>query len=169
MIVETGQGLSNANSYVPLDFANEYYRERNFTEWFTLGIETQEAALIEATMYIDSNYQVNVGEATNSDQSLQFPRTGVCNVNGRVYESNEIPTQLKWAVLEVAKRVVKGEDVNSIDERPTKYEKAGSVEVGYFSADNQKTHRIVQSLMEAITCGGVVSAGDRIYGRTYRG
>lgn len=57
MIVETGSGVSGANSYCGLSFSRNYLAARNnVTAWDAATVAVREAALIEATSYIDLTF-----------------------------------------------------------------------------------------------------------------
>lgn len=57
LIVETGEGVSGANSYVGLGFARRYLEDRNkATDWNSATADVREAALIEATQYVDMTF-----------------------------------------------------------------------------------------------------------------
>ena len=99
MIVENGTGLPNADSYVSVEFADNYFSARGVSGWEALTNEQKEQALIRATDFIDSIYQW-YGKRATSEQSLRFPR-----VNLRDYEGQEItgiPTSLKQAVCDAS-------------------------------------------------------------------
>ena len=99
MIVENGTGLPNANSYVTVEFADDYFSARGVSGWVALTTEKKEQALICATDFIDSIYQWYGKKATN-EQALRFPR-----INLRDYEGQEvtgIPTCLKQAVCDAS-------------------------------------------------------------------
>lgn len=99
MVVEDGTGKTDANSYVSVVFADDYFSSRGVTEWTSLTNDAKEQALIRATDYIDNIFQW-CGKQVSSEQSLRFPR-----VNLKDYEGNEItgiPNRLKQAVCDVA-------------------------------------------------------------------
>ena len=57
LIVETGEGVQGANSYVDRFYANTYLTARNkATTWEAASAEARAAALIEATSYIDLSF-----------------------------------------------------------------------------------------------------------------
>jgi|GEM_PF-7020005 len=59
LIVETGIGVYGANGYVPVSFVTSYLTSRNrVTEnsWSTSSVSVQEAAIIEATDYLDKRF-----------------------------------------------------------------------------------------------------------------
>lgn len=108
MIVEDGTGLENANSYVSVEFADDYFSARGVSEWTDLETEVKEQSLIKATDYIDSIFQW-YGKKEFENQALRFPR-----VNIRDYEGAEIkgiPLCLKQAVCEAAMIVSNGTEL----------------------------------------------------------
>lgn len=57
LIVETGEGVSGANSYAGLSYARNYLAARNnATTWDATSLLGRRAALIEATSYIDMTF-----------------------------------------------------------------------------------------------------------------
>ncbi|MCD8213264.1 MAG: hypothetical protein LUC34_04330 [Campylobacter sp.] len=121
MIVEDGTGLANADSYIGIDYADDYFSTRNVAEWANLP--NKEALLIKATDFIEVAYFSKWrGERLTLNQALAFPR-----------DSGGVPEKLKKAVCELALKASSGELMSDI-ERLTKKEKVGSIEVEY--ADN---------------------------------
>lgn len=108
MIVEDGTGLVNADSYVTVDFADNYFSTRGNTDWAGLTREKKEQALIRATDYIDNIFQW-CGKKATAEQSLRFPR-----VNLKDYEGNNIvgvPNCLKQAVCDASLIVSSGTEL----------------------------------------------------------
>ena len=108
MIVEDGTSLINADSYVSVEFADDYFSARGVSGWESLETPVKEQSLIRATDYIDNIFQW-YGKKAVSAQSLRFPR-----VNLRDYEGNEItgvPTCLKQAVCDAAILVSSGTEL----------------------------------------------------------
>ena len=99
MIVEDGTGKADANSYVSVEFADDYFSARGATEWASLGDDAKEAALVNATDYIDNVFQW-LGKKEFDGQSLRFPRVGVVDYDGT--EISGIPNRLKQAVCDAA-------------------------------------------------------------------
>ena len=56
LIVEDGTGLANANAYVSVEFADEYFSARGNQTWVGLGSADKEAAIIKATDYLEAVY-----------------------------------------------------------------------------------------------------------------
>lgn len=101
-IVETGQGIPNANSYVTVAEADAYL-EANihaWTKWSAQDQATKEALLIWATRYLDQRVEWN-GTPTGNN-SLRWPREGVKDLDGDWIAGDVIPEQLKWATIELA-------------------------------------------------------------------
>ena len=108
MIVEDGTGLSNADSYVSVEFADNYFSARGVSEWGALTNEQKEQALIRATDFIDSIYQWHGKKATDI-QSLRFPRVNLTDYEGTLVIG--IPNCLKQAVCDASMLSVNGTEL----------------------------------------------------------
>lgn len=95
-IVETGTGITNANSLASVAFANAYHADRGNAVWATFGLERKQANLIKATDYFVGIYgQSLLGDLVSSAQALPFPRT----VN---YVNVGNPIRIQEAIAELA-------------------------------------------------------------------
>tara|TARA_R110002096_G_scaffold104099_1_gene229112 strand:- start:1546 stop:2067 length:522 start_codon:yes stop_codon:yes gene_type:complete len=101
LIVEDGSVVPNANGYISVAELDAYWLCRNVT--LTQTDPEKEAAIIIATQYVDLNNKWK-GSICMSDQSLDWPRTGVMDDEGRIIPSFTIPDQLKNAVAEYTQR-----------------------------------------------------------------
>ncbi|MEQ8308007.1 MAG: hypothetical protein RIA09_15730 [Hoeflea sp.] len=103
-IVETGDNVPGSNSYVSVDEAADYLTQNIHVAatWDALPLDSKQRLLSWATRYLDQQGRWN-GYKTYSDQSLRFPRTGVKDQDGTPLPPDEIPTQLKEAVIEMAR------------------------------------------------------------------
>jgi len=94
--VENGTNVPNANSYNTIAEFRAFALNRGVA--LSSVDDTLAAMLIQATDYLESKAEKYKGLPTNTDQALQWPRTGVY-----IYEvelaSNSIPKQLKIAQL----------------------------------------------------------------------
>lgn len=108
MVVENGTGLSDADSYVDVDFADNYYSARGETFWADLTDEKKEVYLIVATDFIDKEFDF-YGKALNEEQALSFPRLELALKDGR--KVSGVPTVIKQAVCEAVKIVKDGIDL----------------------------------------------------------
>lgn len=102
MIVEYGLGLDNANSYVDVDYADNYFSVRGAKSWEDLDTETKQVCLVKATDYIDNVFDWN-GTKSTKEQALKFPRKNLIDSDG--FEVLGIPLCLKDAVCECAVKV----------------------------------------------------------------
>jgi hypothetical protein len=96
-------GSANANSYVTMDEADDYFSARPFATSWTGQTDdlVKEGALIMATRLIDSRACFN-GTSSSSTQALRWPMTGMLSRNGFPIDSAVIPQPLKDATLEMA-------------------------------------------------------------------
>lgn len=96
-IVEDGTGVTGATSYATVDFADDYFADRNITAWAGNGT-AKEAALILATDYLDNRFTF-IGDKVEFDQALEWPRTGT------PYDA-AVPIDLQKACVEYALRAL---------------------------------------------------------------
>lgn len=112
-VVEDGTGLPNANSYASVDFADSHFQSRGKGEWLLLTLEQKQAALIQATDYIDLRWGAWFkGERVACDQALEFPRTAF----------SDMPTTLLRATAEYAIRASNGSLAPDIQQDPSGYQ-----------------------------------------------
>jgi hypothetical protein len=102
-IVEDGSGLTEANSYVSVAWADSYFASSmDRDDWDFLDLEDKQAALIQATSIIDDFWEFN-GVVLRYTQALQLPRYGMPDRSGRsLIRSNEIPMAARQATAELA-------------------------------------------------------------------
>lgn len=136
LVVEDGTGLSNAESYIDVEFSDSYFLKRGITEW--AGLTNKESLIIRAMDYIENNYAYQ-GTKLLSTQALQFPRL-ICGES--VY-----PIALKNAVCELALKSNE-EDLLADTDKTTIREKVGALEVEYDpNQDNTKSYNYVNKLL----------------------
>ena len=128
LIIESGNGDSNSESYIDVAFTDAYFLKRGITEW--AGLTNKESLIVRAMDYIENNYTYQ-GTKLVSTQALQFPRL----INGEtVY-----PIALKNAVCELALKSNE-EDLLQDISKSVISEKVGELEVKYDS--NQDDNKI---------------------------
>lgn len=137
MIVESGENLTNADSYVSVEFADNYFNARAITEWAELTEEEKEVALIKGTDFIDTSFDWNGRKATK-EQSLNFPRINLRDSNG--YEVEGIPLNLMKAVCVASLNISKGEDMFSVQDANGAIvsESVGSISTTYDVSKKEK-------------------------------
>ena len=129
MVVEDGTGLSNADSFVSVAYADTYFSTRNVTTWASLT--NKEALLIKATDYIEAVYSESwKGVTLNDTQSLSFPRI--------IDDATVYPDRLLKAVCELALKANDGDLLVDVEQR-TVEEKVDVITVKYAEYSDQKT------------------------------
>ena len=108
MIVENGTGLPNADSYVSVEYADDYFSARGVSGWVALSSEQKEQSLIRATDYVDNIY-LWYGKKATTEQSLRFPRENLKDYEGQ--DIVGIPNCLKQAVCDAALIVSNGTEL----------------------------------------------------------
>lgn len=137
LIIENGQGLSNSESYVDVDYVDAYFLKRGINEWASLA--NREQLIVRAMDYIENNYSYK-GTKLVSTQSLQFPRL----IDG---ETVVPPIALKNAVCELALKS-NDEDLLADTDKTTIREKVGALEIEYDpNQDNIKNFNFVNKLL----------------------
>lgn len=126
LVVEDGTGLKNANSYIDVDFANEYLALRGVK---IDDLEKNYFHLINGTLFLDTNYNF-VGTKLNDTQSLKFPRL-INGVNSLV----PLPIKQASAILAFYSSINKI-GLNQNEQRVIKSEQISQIKFEY---ENSKT------------------------------
>jgi hypothetical protein len=104
LVLETGAGLSNSNSYASYAAALAYWADRGF-----VPTQTQpqvEQALIRATDFLDQRFRF-LGYRLLTTQALEWPRYGVYDRDGcLLLDPALLPIQLVYATIELAQRAI---------------------------------------------------------------
>lgn len=116
LIVETGEGLAQADSFFGLPEAAIYFAERGLTSWGAASDNAKEAAARQAADYMRMGYSWK-GQPRYITQRLPWPRAYVQNPENGEYISPEIiPLPIKEAAMLLA---YAGLTDNLIVERPS--------------------------------------------------
>lgn len=102
LIVESGEGMATANSYVSVQEADDYIA-LNFPEddkWESLTTEQKEVQLIRATRFLDTMVRW-ASFIKDNHQSLAWPREQFKDYEGRIIPDNTVPTLIKDAQIEL--------------------------------------------------------------------
>ena len=130
-VVETGAGLSNANSYASVSAADSYVADRGITGWAALSSTIKQQSLVKATDYLEATYRAAwKGNRVSETQSLSWPRYNVI-VDGFNFPSNVVPTQVVNACIEMAIRASVGETLLADQGQRVRREKIDVIEVEY--------------------------------------
>lgn len=81
LLVETGTGMTLAQSYVSLTEADRALRAQGRTGWFALETQERCRLLMEASAWIDRQVRFS-GQRLNEDQALAWPRQDAVDVFG---------------------------------------------------------------------------------------
>lgn len=110
LIVETGEGLEDSNSYVSIADADTILELEGSPTWVAADDTVKSKALGLSTLVLDRQLDWT-GEAQNVDQALGWPRLGSFNYNKpRVphHASASVPEGVKKATAYLADRIVSG-------------------------------------------------------------
>lgn len=105
LIVETGAGIANADSWVTMQFADQYAGRVGNALWVDGDAELKEPALRRGVRYLDAVYSPRyAGQRANSplEQSLTWPRKNVVDDDGYDVAVDLVPNNLMMAQVEAA-------------------------------------------------------------------
>lgn len=109
LIVENGDGLPDAESYVSVAEADSYHEDYGNTEWSSASPADRGIALRRATQWIDGKYGRRfIGIPSDGSQALLWPRR---ESDAYCTSLTGIPVKLRQATAEAALLIVRGEDL----------------------------------------------------------
>jgi hypothetical protein len=115
MAFDSTVGGENANSYTTVAFADTYLLEERLgaSDWEDLTMANKQAALMSATRVLEiKHYQ---GYKTDNEQALKFPRTGIADEDGDLYDPGTIPDRVQQACCELAFALSQNPDLLTSD------------------------------------------------------
>ncbi len=129
VIVETGSGISGANSYVSIaDVDNWALTNPHDATWMALSDAKKNGYAVMSCRVL--NEQMNwAGWVMDENQSLDLPRSGMIDKNGNSIDDNEIPTKVKNAQCELARLLAISDRTGDPDTAGFKRIKVGSIEL----------------------------------------
>ena len=146
LIVETGSNVTDANTYIDVDFADAYHLLANNTDW-SADEADKEFALVKATQAVDLLYgPLYLSQILHNNQSLLFPRYSFYDNHKNLQTQATIPTCLKNAVAEAALLALTGTsmfpEVSQNSNIKTQSDKVGelSTSVSYFKPPEAITY-----------------------------
>lgn len=109
-------GASNANSYVSIAVADQFFLDRPpvGATWDDAGDSEKTKGLLWATKLLDSLYEWG-GTVVTETQALLWPRHGMVYTNGYTVPSTIIPVQLQHATAEFARQLLEEERTTDSD------------------------------------------------------
>lgn len=127
LVIETGEGLENSNTYVSIEELVEYAADRLDT--LPEGDDQRQALLIRSMEYLESVSDYK-GQRKTGTQALAWPRTGVY-IDGFPLAKDKIPTLLKRAQMQLALEAMLYDLMPSTDGFAVASEKVDVIEVEY--------------------------------------
>lgn len=102
IIVEDGSGKTDSNAYVSVADTDSYATLRNRTGWAALTTAQKEAAIVEASFYLDAQF-IFLGTKVSAAQALSWPRSGVNDtIAGTAIPNNVVPINVRRSAMELA-------------------------------------------------------------------
>lgn len=162
LIVETGAGASDSESYISVVDAATYHAARGNTSWASLASDTvREQLLRKATEYMVQAYRQSwKGVRLNLTQALDWPRSGVV-VDGYLINSDFVPTEVKRACAELALKASTTTLAPDVTQA-VKREKVDVIEVDYADYSSQIVGYRAIDLMLAPYLDGYSGANVRL-------
>lgn len=105
LIVEDGTIVTNANSYIDLQFLNSYLTTVGITS--TLTDAAKEVLVNKALQYLESFRNSFIGTKVDIEQELQWPRKDVL-IDGFEFSETSIPKELKYAQAQLVVEQIRG-------------------------------------------------------------
>lgn len=99
LIVETGAGVENANTYVSIDTCNDYHANLGNTAWAGAD-EEKKQAILRTMAWMETLAWDGVKLAF--ENALEWPRKGIVTPNGYNFPEDAVPWQVRDAVCEGA-------------------------------------------------------------------
>ena len=137
LVVETGVGLADADSFISLVDARAFAAKYGIT--LPTNDTAAEVALRQGCQYVELQQKCFSGSRMTTTQALSWPRTCATNAYGVECADGEIPAQLGYAQVYAAAEYAAGTDVRATDDGKSiaSEQVTGAVAVSYF--DNSKT------------------------------
>ena len=147
---ETGAGMSNANSYASVADGDDYHDGHLYASaWTGAATEQKEAALVMASMLIDSHFEF-AGWRAIPAQALGWPRWEAPDKEFGGYLSvSAVPTAVVRATCEQARALLVADRTLPPDGEGLKYENDGTGQKGFDKTDTPEVLTRVVLMMLA--------------------
>lgn len=161
MALDATIGGVTANSYVTVEEADDYFLDRsNATAWDASTQKDQ--LLITASRLLDWQLQFK-GNKTSELQAMQFPRTGVELPSGYSVPSDTIPTEVKFAVFELALASMETDRAADNPLAGLNEVKAGPLTIKTASQNDNPRTPVVPDFIRSMLSGYIATAGIGVY------
>jgi hypothetical protein len=157
LVVETGAGAANSESYISVANADARQAALGNAAW-TGAAAVKEAALRNATIYMTGAYRSRwAGYRITASQALDWPRVGVC-VDGWSVASDIVPGEVANACADLAVKALTEELAPDL-ERVVIREKVGPLETEYSPYSPQpKRYPAIDRMLAAYLTGSSAMA-----------
>ncbi|MBW3512926.1 DnaT-like ssDNA-binding protein [Janthinobacterium sp. NKUCC06_STL] len=145
IIIETGAGLADADSYASVAAADARCASLGLTVWAALAEASKEIALRKAVQFMASYRTRWAGRRVYQHQALDWPRYNVV-VDSFIVPSIIVPVDVVNACIDLAVRAGNGEDLlPDLDtgSNAIKKDKTGPLETEYFQNTTDARERFV--------------------------
>lgn len=170
LVFDTTVGGTAANSYTTIQEAEDYNDARLFSTWDASPLADRQAALVWATRVLDYSFEWQ-GAKYTIEQALRWPRYGALDRDGQLFDSNEIPTELKNAVSELARLLIASDRAGESGTEGLKRLKVDVIELEFDKLDRTPTvpDEVYQMISHLGTLKAVASSGGQVRAaRVYR-
>lgn len=163
-VVETGDALADATSYASVAEADDYLSVRPaITSWTALAPSAKEGYLMWSTRLLDQRATYR-GSKYSEAGSLRWPRVGATDCDGVTIAYDEIPDDLKAAVIELAFHLVSQGVDPSVPTTTSSGEiqriKVDVVEIEYVAGTSSGTNYFPVGINTILRCIGSVKTGN---------
>lgn len=145
LIIETGAGLPDAESYASIVAADARCASLGLTAWAALAEADKEIALRKATLFMATYRTRWAGRRVYQHQALDWPRYNVV-ADGFTVPSTIVPAEVVNACIDLAARAGRGEDLlPDLDtgSNAIKRDKVGPIDTEYFQNTTDARERFV--------------------------
>lgn len=154
LIIETGEGVPNANTFIDDAFYVSYAAARGLI----IGADeaAREIELILSIDYINSIESRLKGTRVKSEQSLPYPRNNV-TIFGKIFSSSSIPIQLKNAQAEGSAAANSQSLLTNESNKNIKLRKLDVLETEFFKGGSwsvTRLERVDSAIKELLISGG---------------
>lgn len=152
---EDGTGLSNADSYCTIAFADDYLAARGFSLWATMSDTEKEQAIRRATDYMTQAYGTRwAGTRLTATQALDWPRYSVPDSANGYYSSTVVPALVVKACVVLSFKAAAGDLSPDIKPLATRV-KIGPIEKEYAAGSSQIVRfRAIDDLLAPLLSSG---------------
>ncbi len=134
MAIDATPGGANANSYISVSDADDYFSNHLYpAEWDSADVSQKEKALKMSTRILDEKIDW-IGLKNTKEQALAWGRSGVID-DGYDVPSTIVPDAIKNATAEFAKHLIADNSTENADGKGLEKLEVGSVKLTFDKTD----------------------------------